>query len=357
MAYEGSLSDSPLPEVLQHVGRTMGTGILTLQGQDEIIGVTFLDGEVVSVDAVNQAPEDGLGRVLQESGLVSRDDFSSLVAENQAGGGRVIDLLVERGYINRQQLLDALRQQTLRLCSAARAWEEGLFRFYRGDQVSYEHGIEPINVDDLLARLAAQEPEAADLPATAGVVPESESPAVQPPVWPLPAESPSPVSELRFPRVEPVPEVEILELEMPTMPPAPVEMPDTEYWLDSDDLDRPAPKRRPRFDLSVDWGAIAAPRLPGRILGTAMLLGLAALLVVAPEKLLVPLAGQERIRAGLETELHRSLFGSVDQAAKTFFLLRGGFPESLDELVELNLLPPGVDRLAVTAASPTPRLP
>jgi hypothetical protein len=353
MAYEGTLSETPLPEVLQHVGRTTGTGILTLQGQDEIIGVTFLDGEVVSVDAVNQAPEDGLGRVLQESVLVSRDDFSSLVAENQAGGGRVIDLLVERGYINRQQLLDALRQQTLRLCAAACEWEDGMYRFYRGDQVSYEHGIEPINVDDLLARLAALDQPSASPPASPiqpagpGLPAEPESPVAQPAVWPLPPERLSPVTELRFPSTGEVPEVEILELEMPTMPPAPVEMPDADYWLDGeDDLDSAAQKRGLRFDFRVDWASIKAPWMPARLLALAMLIGLAALVVLAPERLFVPLDGQERIRTGFVTEVHGSLFAKVDQAAKTFFLLRGGFPEDLDQLIELNLLGIQDDRLA-----------
>ena len=60
---------------------------------------------------------------------------------------------------NTQKLLDALRQHTLRLCAEACAWEDGQFRFYRGDQVSYEHGIEPLDVDDLLSRLAAKDGE------------------------------------------------------------------------------------------------------------------------------------------------------------------------------------------------------
>ena len=86
--------------------------------------------------------------------------------------------------------------------------------------------------------------------------------------------------------------------------------------------------------------------MPGRVLGFAMLVGLAVLTVSAPQELLVPLDTQERIRAGLSAEVQKSLYAKVDQAAKSFFLLRGVFPEDLDQLVALNLLAEGDTRLS-----------
>ncbi len=359
MAYEGSLADSPFPEVLQHIARTAETGILTLQGEDEIIGVTFLDGAVVSVDAVNQAPEDGLGQVLQGSGLVSREDFTTLVAEHQAGGGRVIDLLVERGYIDRQQLLDALRRQTLRLCAQACGWPQGQFRFYRGDQVSYEHGIEPVSVDDLLARLAVN-----------GAEGQEPLPAVEePPVLAssLPGSQAFDVSDVEIPRLDQMDPPEARPLAPPveswpvtsatteTSMAAPsveelssVERSEVESWSepDAEEFETVVPKRRFWADLQLRRSSVTEPLLPGRLLGIGMLVSLAALIVLAPERFLVPLDGQQRIRAGLASEVQGSLYDKVDQAAKTFFLLRSSFPETLRELVDLNLLAEGDMRLS-----------
>jgi hypothetical protein len=321
MAYEGSLADSPFPQVLQRIGRSAETGILTLQGREEIIGVTFLDGEVVSVDAVNQAPEDGLGFILEDSGLVQRDEFTALVAENQAGGGRVIDLLVERGYISRQQLLDALRQQTLRLCAAACAWQEGQFRFYRGDQVSYERGIEPVGVDDLLARLA--EPEAARA-------------SMAPPDEPL---APGAISRLEDMEEDFEP-FEVLAL--PVAPRPPIEMPEPEVWDFSDsggaDSSTGSKARRSWLDFDVDWQAVTTPVMPGRLLGIGMLVSLAALVVLAPARFLVPLGDQARVRDAVEARTEEALVAKIDEAARTHFLLRGAFPQRLDDLVELGLL-------------------
>jgi len=353
MAYEGSLAEVSFAEVLQHVGRIQGTGILTLQGREEIIGVTFLDGEVVSVDAVNQAPEDGLGHVLEERALVTRDDFSSLVAENQSGGGRVIDLLVERGYLGRQQLLDALRQQTLRLCAEACAWNEGRFRFYLGDQVSYEHGIEPLGVDDLLTRLATDGegfepalPEGAlkepPPPGFSGnvLVPEAngrsqseplESEAVEVELFQPPTASERVAEDPPSPPVFP--------LEMPMVPP--VEMPDVDFWSDQEEdaVEVAERKRASWFEsFNIDWEALSVPVMPGRLLGIAMLASLVALVALAPTRFLVPLEEQQRIREGIAAEIQDSLYGKVDEVAKVYFLLRGNFPDDLAELVGMNLL-------------------
>jgi Domain of unknown function (DUF4388) len=367
VGYEGSLAKSPFPEVLQHIARTSETGILTLQGQDEIIGVTFLDGDVVSVDAVNQAPEDGLGHVLEEEGLVPRDAFSGLVAENQAGGGRVVDLLVERGYLTRAQLLEAMRRQTLRLCAEACSWKQGQFRFYRGDQVSYEHGIEPINVDELLARLAGDGPTEPKGTAKKPMTLPRPVPAAPPRFGVLrpPEPTRAPVEEaqsfaIEMPDYEPldVPEVEVLSPGRPALDPRPVEMPDVEYWseMHGGAHETPRKQRKPWFDFQKSWGAVVAPLLPGRLLGIGMLVGIAGLLVLAPARFLVPLDSQERIRSGFTAAVQSSIYDKVDQAAKTFFLVRGEFPSDLGELVSLSLLAnrdtqlPDARRLSYTEA-------
>jgi Domain of unknown function (DUF4388) len=337
MAYEGSLTESPFPQVLQRIGRSADTGILTVQGKDEIIGVTFLDGEVVSVDAVNEAPEDGLGFILEDRGLIRRDEFTALMAENQAGGGRVVDLLVERGYVSRQQMLDAVRRQTLRLCEAACSWREGQFRFYRGEQVSYERGIEPLNVDDLLASLAS--------PGVSPVVPPGASPGVfagdAPRSINLEPEGPPPGAISRLEDMEP--EFDPFEtLAAPVVQRPPIEMPDAETWdiPEIDDLSFPplAEPRKPWFHVDIDWQSVTTPVMPGRLLGIGMLVGMVALVVLAPDRFLVPMGGQERVRDAVAAARLEALGSKIDQAARTHFLLRGTFPSSLDKLVELNLL-------------------
>ena len=152
MSSEGTLGTRGLAQVLPELGRAGSTGILTIQGTQEIIALSFLKGGIVSADALNQTMEDGLGKVLSDLGLVASDQFAELAAEYQAGGGQVVDLLVERGFLEREQLLEAVRKNTYLLGRQALQWTEGDYKFYAGDEVSYEEGIDPLSPEELLTR-------------------------------------------------------------------------------------------------------------------------------------------------------------------------------------------------------------
>lgn len=157
MPIEGSLEQFSLPEILQRVSMEKRTGILTVQGEDDIIAVSFREGEVVAADALNQTVEEGLGQVLASEGLVSPRDFARIQAEHEAGGSqRVLDLLFERGLLDRERLLEALRAQTYRLLVQLLRWEQGDFKFYVGEEVAYEDGFRAISVEELLVRSVAE---------------------------------------------------------------------------------------------------------------------------------------------------------------------------------------------------------
>ena len=53
MAVEGTLEVFKLPEILQMISQQQKTGILTVQGQQDIIAVSFLKGQIVTVDSLN----------------------------------------------------------------------------------------------------------------------------------------------------------------------------------------------------------------------------------------------------------------------------------------------------------------
>ena len=151
MNLEGDLSRIRLPKVLLGIGAHQATGILTVQGAEDIVAVSFVEGSIVTADALNQTVEEGLGRVLQAKGWLQGDDFQTALREYQGGSsGSLGDHLIERGLIDRDQLLEALREQTLASMMQLLGWKTGEFKFYSGDEVSFEEGFLPISVDELL---------------------------------------------------------------------------------------------------------------------------------------------------------------------------------------------------------------
>jgi len=155
MSVEGSLDLFSLPEILQMISQQGKTGILTIQGQQDIVAISFLGGHIVAADSLAHTVEEGLAKLLVGEGLMSAAEMARAGAEHQVGGGRLLDLLVERRYLTRPQLLAALRLQTVRQLESLLRWQTGDFKFYGGDEVSYEEGFEPISVEDLLLRTLA----------------------------------------------------------------------------------------------------------------------------------------------------------------------------------------------------------
>ena len=173
MAVEGTLDLFQLPEILQLISQQKKTGILTVQGQNDIVAISFLAGRIVAADALNQTMEEGLTRVLVAQGMLAQQDLSRALAEHPSAGGRLIDFLVERRYVTRQRLLAGLRLQTYSLIEQLLRWDQGDFKFYTGEEVSYEEDFVPITVEELLLNAgdaAAQERR-----------PASTSPSLPPP--------------------------------------------------------------------------------------------------------------------------------------------------------------------------------
>jgi len=164
---EGDLNHTSLTRVLQRVSAFGQNGILTLQGEDDIVAVSFLRGAIVSADALNQTIEDGLGKVLLSQGLIQPEDLAAVVREYQGGSsGSFADLLVQRGLVGHSELLEGLRVQTLRQMLQLLTWRQGEFKFYPGDEVSFEKGFVPIAVEELLVRAIERLGDKVGLPGT-----------------------------------------------------------------------------------------------------------------------------------------------------------------------------------------------
>jgi len=149
MAVEGTLELFKLPEILEVVAQQRETGILVVQGQEDIVAISFLNGQIVAADALNQTLEEGLAQVLVDEHQMAASEFARIVADYPASGLQLVDFLVERQYLSRPELLRVLRMQATRMVEQLLTWVTGEFKFYSGEEVLYEEGFIPIPVDEL----------------------------------------------------------------------------------------------------------------------------------------------------------------------------------------------------------------
>ncbi|HEV2843225.1 MAG TPA: DUF4388 domain-containing protein, partial [Thermoanaerobaculia bacterium] len=292
--------------------------------------ISFLNGRIVAADALNQTLEEGLSQILLKEGVISAPDLSRAASEHQSAGGRLVDLLVERRYIERSQLLDAMRLQTWRLLEQLMRWDQGDFKFYSGDEVSYEEGFVPIAVDDFLLHAAQKaHVEAASRPAPRPV--PAPTPAAAPPPAPaVPQAAPRP-DAAPAPGPRPVPAGP-----RPVAAPAPRAVPAAAAAAEEPEGSGPFVKMkvepRPAPPASLGWVS--------RTLAILLAALVIAALVRTPDSLLIPFPWQTSEREAFARDQRSALYLKIDRAAKTWFLLEGSFPERLTDLVTARLLSP-----------------
>ncbi len=357
MAVEGTLDLFKLPEILQLIAQQKKTGILTVQGQHDIVAISFLNGRIVAADALNQSMEEGLAKVLVAEGMIGTAELARAQADHQASGERLIDVLVERGYVTRQRLLQALRLQTYRLLAQLLNWDEGDFKFYSGEEVSYEESFVPIPVEEILLH-AVRDAESAEERRAAA--PAARTPAPMPPMPTLPSTPATPSAAagartVRAPAPVPLAPAVAAELErrravgggraatpgvlpMPALPQAPAAAGEAAGRGEREGVVVQMPFRH----MQVESSAVGLPqRIAARLLAVLAVALVAAGALRAPDDLVLPFPWQEVQRSALARSERASLFLKIDRAAKTFFLLDGHFPARLSQLERAGLLSPG----------------
>ena len=323
MAIEGSLDDFRLPDILQMVAQQQKTGILTIQGDATIVAVSFLAGRVVAADSLEETVEQRLGEVLLRQGHLSRGDLATVSERERRGEGRLIDLLVDSGHVEREQVLASMRQQTEELLVGLLEWRQGEFKFYGNDEVSYEEGFQPISVEALL--LATLDEGSGD--ETGATAPGFEATGFEAADFELAGfDSPTfagagDAPPARRPAVR---------FDAPLAPSAA-----GASILDSE-LSLPPTAARPRPAGAFAGGRLADAVVPlcGLLLAVLLVLGVA----LSPSRFLLPLPWQQGERTAHHAVERQASYQTIDRAAKTYFLLEGRFPDDLASLQELSML-------------------
>jgi hypothetical protein len=138
---QGNIERFTLPEIFQLVSVGRKTGTLGIQRDDDIVMVYFKDGSVIYGYGPRKTYH--IGRMLVEKGRITSeqlDESISFQAENQSGGKRLGQILIERQYIDRADLEEVIRKQVEELIFSLMSWNRGSFKFYE-DQFPTEEEI------------------------------------------------------------------------------------------------------------------------------------------------------------------------------------------------------------------------
>jgi hypothetical protein len=151
MALKGTLRDFSLADIFQLIGIQRKTGVLTLKSQKEVVTVSFVEGSVVSADALQRRLEDRLGTVLVKSGRISEMQLQEALRIQKNTLKRMGSILVENRFIDAQALRDALQVQISQMVYRLFRWRDGEYDFSQEGHVDYDKDlVSPMSAESIL---------------------------------------------------------------------------------------------------------------------------------------------------------------------------------------------------------------
>ena len=155
MGLEGTLKVFSLTDIFQMLGLQRKTGILSVDGEDDSITISFLGGSVVAAESEVRRLENRLGNLLLRAGYVTQEQLDHVLAIQKETRQRMGFLLVREGLVEPAELREALRLQISRIVYSAFRWPDGRFHFTQEGTVDYDADhMAPVSTDTVLMEAA-----------------------------------------------------------------------------------------------------------------------------------------------------------------------------------------------------------
>jgi hypothetical protein len=129
MKSPGRLEAEDVPDLVQELSREHWTGMLRLEQGGDRLGLTFEEGRLVFAAASN--PDYRLGPRLLRRGLITLRQLED-AGKAIGPGKRLGSVLVEKGFIDQQELVGGVVEQTRDIVLLAFHWTAGEYRLDPG---------------------------------------------------------------------------------------------------------------------------------------------------------------------------------------------------------------------------------
>jgi len=151
MALKGNLRDFTITQLLNLINLAQKTGTLVIEGSSETAWVSFQEGKLAFARLGNE--DNSLASILYKANKFTATQYKTL--RDRAGnmGDKELGLLlINAGYITRQEVLATLQAHFVTVVNRLFTWVEGFFRFENGvlppdDKISTRIDLENIIIE------------------------------------------------------------------------------------------------------------------------------------------------------------------------------------------------------------------
>ena len=154
MGLEGTLRVFSLNDIFQVLGLQRKSGVLTVEGEDDTVTISFLGGSVVAAESASRRLDNRIGHLLVRAGR-TEEQLADILQTQKETQQRLGFLLIRDRLVTPEDLREALRLQILRIVFAAFRWVDGRFRFTQEGPIDYDADhMSPVPTESILMEAA-----------------------------------------------------------------------------------------------------------------------------------------------------------------------------------------------------------
>ncbi len=155
MGLEGTLRVFSLTDIFQVLGLQRKSGLLTVEGLEDTVTISFLAGQVVSVESAARRLENRIGNLLVRAGRIDEGQLARILLVQRETQQRLGFLLIREKLVTPEDLREALRLQIFRIIFDAFRWTDGRFRFTQEGPIDYDADhMSPVSTESILMEAA-----------------------------------------------------------------------------------------------------------------------------------------------------------------------------------------------------------
>lgn len=160
MGLEGTLRVFSLNDIFQVLGLQRKSGILTVEGEDDTVTISFLGGQVVAAESASRRLDNRIGHLLVRAGRIEESQLAEILEVQRDTQQRLGFLLIRDRLVTPEDLREALRLQILRIVYSAFRWTDGHFRFTQEGPIDYDADhMSPVPTESILMESAQMSDE------------------------------------------------------------------------------------------------------------------------------------------------------------------------------------------------------
>lgn len=146
MALQGSLSDSGFSDILQFIAHQKKTGILHLKLEEEGAQVCFEEGHVAHAEFVGRETPDAFLAAVDWT----PEQFEAVQQQQAETGQSSAEILIEMGLLTADDYTEIANLQIKEIVYELFSWRTGRYHFEPVDLSGFQFAIEPLSVESFI---------------------------------------------------------------------------------------------------------------------------------------------------------------------------------------------------------------